>query len=260
MAPVNKVKATLAAGGTVVGTWAQTASPTVANALAHAGMDFVTVDMEHGNQSFETAEAMLYAVEAASCTPMIRLGKGGTPGILRALEIGCQSLLVAHCQSAEEAEGLVAQMRYPPAGGRGLAPFTRLHDYSSADLAAKLAAANEQQLCGVLVEDGAGLEALPQIVDVEALDLVYLGVFDISQAMGRPGEVDHPEVVAAVREAVRRIGDAGLAAGAVARDREHLAWLLETGFRYISYLCDTAILAQGFREVRSWYDDLVPPQ
>ena len=79
MAPVNRVKERLEAGETVFGTWLQTASPTVANILAHCGMDFVTVDMEHGPASFSEAEAVMYAVEAGGSTPMIRLGDGSAP-------------------------------------------------------------------------------------------------------------------------------------------------------------------------------------
>jgi 4-hydroxy-2-oxoheptanedioate aldolase len=254
MAPVNRVKERLEAGATVFGTWLQTASPTVANILAHSGMDFVTVDMEHGPASYSEAEAIMYAVEAGGSTPMIRLGDGSAPNVLKACDVGCQGILVAHVQSAEEATGIVRAMRFHPDGDRGMAPFTRLHDWSSEDLEQKLADANRWQLAGVLVEDGVGLENLDEIVEVADLDLVYLGIYDISQAVGLPGQLDHPTVIDTVSSAVDRINAAGKAAGAVARDADHLRWLLDTGFRYISYLCDTALIAQRARAVREDFD------
>lgn len=256
MAPLNQVKAQLLDGRAVFGTWTQCASPTVANVLAHSGMDFVTIDMEHGPASFETAETMLYATEAGGATGMIRLGEGSDPTILRALDIGCQGILVAHVQSGEEAQSIVRATRYHPDGSRGLAPFTRLHDYSGEALVEKLAQANEQQLTGVLVEDTEGLDNLDDILGVEHLDLVYLGIYDLSQALGKPGRLEDPEVLERVAVAVERIEASGRVAGAVARDREHLEWLLETGFRYISYLVDTAILSRGFRDARSSFDEL----
>jgi 4-hydroxy-2-oxoheptanedioate aldolase len=251
VAPVNRVKERLEAGETVFGTWLQTASPTVANILAHSGMDFVTVDMEHGPASFSEAESIMYAVEAGGSTPMIRLGDGSAPTILRACDVGCQGILVAHVQTSDEAAEIVRAMRFFPDGERGMAPFTRLHDWSSADLVQKLADANRWQLAGILVEDRVGLENLDDILAVAGLDLVYLGIFDISQALGHPGKLDHPDVLAAVSSAVARIDEAGKAVGAVARDADHLRWLLKTGFRYISYLCDTALIAQGARAVRA---------
>jgi 4-hydroxy-2-oxoheptanedioate aldolase len=257
MAPFNQVKARLLNGGSVFGTWTQCASPTVANVLAHSGMDFVTIDMEHGAASFETAEAMLYATEAGGSTGMIRLGEGSGPTILRALDIGCQGILVAHVQSGEEAEHIVRAMKYHPEGTRGIAPFTRLHDYSGEGLAGKLAMANEQQLTGVLVEDIEGLRNLDDILGVDGLDVVYIGIYDLSQALGKAGQLEDPEVLGEVAAAVERIEASGHVAGAVARDREHLTWLMGTGFRYISFLVDTAILSQGFRDAKSWFEELV---
>lgn len=256
MAPVNQVKARLTNGGSVFGTWTQCASPAVANVLAHSGMDFVTIDMEHGPASFDTAEAMLYAAEAGGSTGMIRLGEGSAPTILRALDIGCQGILVAHVQNGAQAQDIVRAMKYHPEGTRGMAPFTRLHDYSGEALEEKLAQANGQQLSGVLVEDLEGLRNLDEILDVPSLDLVYVGIYDLSQALGKAGQVNDPDVLDEVTRAVQSIEAAGLAAGAVARDREHLAWLLSAGFRYISYLVDTAILSRGFREARTWFEEL----
>jgi 2-keto-3-deoxy-L-rhamnonate aldolase RhmA len=257
MAPVNRVKERLEAGETVFGTWLQTASSTVANVLAHSGMDFVTVDMEHGPASFSEAEAIMYAVEAGGSTPMIRLGDGSAPNVLKACDIGCQGILVAHVQTANEAAGIVRAMRFAPEGERGMAPFTRLHDWSSQDLKQKLADANRWQLAGILVEDRLGLENLDSILAVEGLDLVYLGIYDISQAIGFPGQVDHPTVLETVSAAVSRINGAGKAAGAVARDGDHLRWLLKTGFRYISYLCDTALITQRARAVRADFEEIL---
>lgn len=256
MAPTNRVKARLADGGVAFGTWLQTASPTVANILAHSGMDFVTIDMEHGPHSFSEAESILYAVESGGSTPMIRLGEGSAPTILRALDIGCQNILVAHCQSGEEADGIVRAMRYHPEGVRGMAPFTRLHDWSPDRLMDKLAEANEQQLTGVLVEDASGLSRLDDILAVDGLDVVYIGIYDLSQVLGLAGQVDHPRVLATVTDAAQRIAGAGKVAGAVCRDRDHLRWLLDSGFRYISYLCDAALIQATARAVRSEFDSL----
>jgi 4-hydroxy-2-oxoheptanedioate aldolase len=256
VAPVNRVKERLEAGETVFGTWLQSASPTVANILAHCGMDFVTVDMEHGPASFSEAESIVYAIEAGGSTPMIRLGDGSAPTVLRACDVGCQSILVAHVQTPEEATGIVRAMRFFPDGERGMAPFTRLHDWSSEGLAQKLADANRWQLAGILVEDRLGLENLEGILAVPGLDLVYLGVYDLSQALGYPGQVDHPLVLETVSSAVSAINAAGKAAGAVARDADHLRWLLKTGFRYISYLCDTALIAQRARAVRADFEEI----
>lgn len=257
MAAKNRVKATLAEGGVAIGTWLQTASPTVANILARCGMDFVTIDMEHGPQSFSEAEALLYAIEAGGASPMIRLGQDDAPTILRACDIGCQSILVARCRSGQQAESIVRAMHFQPRGDRGMAPFTRLHDWSADDLEAKLASANDEQLAGVLIEDGDGLANLDEILAVPNLELVYVGIYDLSQVLGLPGRLDHPTVLDKVADVARRIDGSGKTAGAVCRDRDHAEWLLANGFRYLSYLCDTYFIQSAARQARGELDSLL---
>ena len=253
----NRVKLTLAAGGSVFGSWTICSSPMVANVMAEAGLDFVTLDLEHGPTTFETAESLLYAIEAGGSTPMLRLGEWNEATILRALEIGTQGILVSHISTAEDASRIVRACKYPPDGERGLSPFIRRHGYSEVDLAAKLREANEHMLTGVLVEDAEGLSNLDVIAATPGLDLVYLGIYDISLALGIPGSLEDPRVLDVVREAVRTIEARGLAAGAVARDREHLRLLLDAGFRYISYLVDTAIIRAGFETALGWHRELM---
>lgn len=260
MTTENRVKAKLKAGGRVFGTWSMLASPAVMNVIGQAGLDFVIIDIEHGPMSFETAENQIYATESAGSTPIIRLGEGSEPSILHALEIGTQALMVSHVSSADEAHRIVRATKYYPDGDRGLSPFTRNHGYSDVNLAAKLRYANEQMFVGVLVEGEEGLRNLEQIAQVPGLDLIYLGVYDISQWMGVPGEVSHPEVVKVVRECVQTIEARGLAAGSVARDRDYLRLLFEAGFRFISYRVDCAILRDGFETARHWYEKLLSGQ
>jgi 4-hydroxy-2-oxoheptanedioate aldolase len=253
----NRIKKTLKAGGSVFGSWTITSSPMVANVMAESGLDFVTLDMEHGPTTFETAEGVLYAVEAGGSTPMLRLGEWSEPTILRGLEIGAQGILVSHISTPEQARRVVSACLYPPAGERGLSPFIRRHGYSELDLARKLSDANEQMLTGVLIEDAEGLRNLADIAATPGLDLIYLGIYDISLSVGVPGSLHDERVLEIVRGAVETIDAQGLAAGAVARDREHLQLLISLGFRYISYLVDVAIIREGFETARGWHEELI---
>jgi 2-keto-3-deoxy-L-rhamnonate aldolase RhmA len=252
----NRVKTKLKAGGTVFGSWTITSAPMVANVMAETGMDFVTLDIEHGPTTIETAEGIVYAIETGGSTPMVRFGEWSEPTILRALELGVQGILVSHIDTPEQAQRVVRACLYPPDGERGLSPFTRRHGYSGQDLANKLAAANEQMLTGVLVETAEGIRNIEAIAATPNLDLIYLGIYDISLVLGKPGQVDDPEVIEVVRDCVAAIERAGVAAGAVARDRDHIRWLVDNGFRYISYLVDVAILREGFEEAVGWYGEV----
>lgn len=253
----NRLKRELKAGRRVFGTWSMLGSPAVINVIGHTGFDFVIIDMEHGPMSFETVENQIYAAESAGYTPVVRLGDGSEFNILHALEIGVSSLMVSHVSSAEEAHRIARATRYYPDGDRGLSPFTRNHGYSDTDLAQKLSHANRQMFVGVLVEGEEGLSNLEAICETPGLDMVYLGVYDISQSLGVPGEVAHPKVIKVVRDCVGIIESKGLVAGSVARDRDYLKLLFESGFRFISYRVDCAILHEGFETAKTWYQELM---
>lgn len=252
----NRLKSKLKKGERVFGTWSMLSSPAVMNVIGKAGLDFIIIDMEHGPMSFETAQSQIYATEVPECTPIIRLGEKSESTILRALEIGTQALMVSHVSTAEEAQYVVRAVKYYPEGERGLSPFTRNHNYSDENLAAKLRYANEQIFIGILVEGEEGINNLERIANVPDLDMIYLGIYDISQTLGVPGELNHPKVLKLVRDCVQIIESKGLVAGSVARDKEYLSLLFEAGFRFISYSVDCVILRDGFETSRKWYEEL----
>jgi 4-hydroxy-2-oxoheptanedioate aldolase len=252
----NRLKAKLRAGEHVFGTWSMIASPVVANVLATTGVDFVVIDLEHGPMGLETVESELYAIEAAGATAVVRLPHASDEEILRALEIGTRAVMMSHVSTPAEAARVVAACRYSPEGTRGLSPFTRIHGYSDADLPAKLAAANEEMFVGVLVEGEEGLANLDAIAATPGLDMVYLGVYDLSMAAGVPGELDHPRVVETMRESVGRIEAHRVVAGSVARDRGYLQLLWDAGFRFISYRNDAALLRDALATAHGWYEEV----
>ncbi|MFA5181668.1 MAG: aldolase/citrate lyase family protein [Syntrophales bacterium] len=255
MRMINHLKVKLKAGERVFGTWSMLASPAVMNAIGHAGVDFIIIDMEHGPMSFETVESQIYATESAGCTPIVRLGDANEQTILHALEIGAQSLMVSHVSTPDEAARIVKATRYYPEGERGISLFTRRHGYSDEGFAEKLRYANEQMFVGVLVEGEEGLNQLEKICEVENLNMVYLGIYDISQSVGVPGDVKNPKVIKIVRDCVNMIKEKGLIAGSVAPDRDYIQLLVETGFLFVSYRTDSAVMREGFETARGWYQE-----
>jgi 4-hydroxy-2-oxoheptanedioate aldolase len=131
-----------------------------------------------------------------------------------------------------------------------------VHGYSESDLPVKLRDANEQMLVGVLVEGEEGIENLTSIAATPGLDMVYLGVYDLSMVAGVPGQLDHPDVLSIVRDSVATIEAAGLVAGSVARDRQYIQLLWDAGFRFISYRNDATLLRDALAEAVGWYGEI----
>jgi len=251
----NKLKETLNSNKTVVGTWSSLSSPNVINVLGTTNLDFVVIDMEHGSMSFETVENMVRAAEATDISPIVRVGDGNEQTLLRVLETGTRSIMVPHVSTKKDAECIAKCCKYYPEGNRGLSPYTRLHNFTHEDIQDSLQNENRETLVGILVEGKEGLSNLEDIVKVKGIDLIYLGLFDICQSVGLPGQLDHPKVLSEIKRCAELIQSNGIAAGSMSTGVEYINMLKKLGYKFIAYLNDAAAMKFHFdvvyREIKN---------
>lgn len=241
----NDLKRKLASGQSVFGIWSMIPSPMVANIIASSGVDFHITDLEHGPADLVALESIIYAVEASNCTPVIRVARSSNEEILRVLELGVNSIMMSHVSSASEAQRLVEACLYPSQGTRGLSPFTRNHRYSEENLVEKLEQVNREMFIGALAEGEAVISSMEEISEVENLDLVYFGIFDLASSMGMPGKIDDPKILRLLEKSVKILDKNGKAAGTVARDEKTLKIFNEIGIRFLAYRNDSSILMES---------------
>ena len=245
----NKLKENLKNGKKVIGTWSSLSSANVINVLGSTNLDFAVIDMEHGSMSFETVENMVRAAEASDLSPIIRTWDDNGQTLIRALETGAQSIMVPHISNAEDAEKVARICKYFPEGSRGLSPYTRVHDFTHKDIEKSLARANQETLVGVLVEGKEGLSNLEAISKVKGIDIIYLGLFDICQSVGLPGQLSHPDVLDQIDRCQRIITSNDIIAGSMATDIKYIKMLVNKKFQFIAYLNDAAALKQHYKDI-----------
>jgi 4-hydroxy-2-oxoheptanedioate aldolase len=240
----NRIKTQLQQGQPVFGVSIMIPSPQVVEMVARLGFDWVLLDCEHGTVSTESLEVMTMAAEAAGITPIGRPRSADPAAILEVLERGVQGVQVPHVRSAAEAREVVQAVRYHPAGQRGLAARTRPAGYGIGITLDEYARqANEQLLVCVQVEDADALEQLGAILEVDGVDVVFIGPSDLSQSLGRPGRTGDPVVRQAMRSAFRAVTRRGLAAGS-AGDAASCREYRRHGVAYL-YTHLPALLAAG---------------
>jgi len=254
MSKDNNMKVRLKEGGVVLGTWCTIASPSVVNVIAAAGLDFVIIDMEHGPHNFQTAEDMIRAAEVENCTPLVRVAKNDGALILNALDIGAQGVVIPHIESRVDAELAVSYAKYYPLGERGFSPFTRAGGYSLHNVQNHSRTQNEQTFVILVLEGKEGISSLDDILTVDRIenkvDVIYVGAYDLSQAVGLPGQVDHPEVRKYLEICMRKIKNRGIAAGGyVAKNEKDISWMCDMGMQFITLLPDCTILFHAFESL-----------
>ena len=216
MARPNQLREKLAAGKTCVGPLFQEFwSPELFEFCAMAGFDFVIADGEHAGVDPQGVRNLARAAQAGGATALARVPNGEASLVLRYLDAGVEGLILPHCNSAADAEGLVRAAKYPPRGIRGAASTSRAAGYGFTQTPPQhLEQADREVLCLGLIEEPQAVAALPEILKVDGLDGCFVGAGDMALILGRQyygGATTHPEV----KKLVDRAIDLTLAAGKV---------------------------------------------
>jgi len=215
--PRNAFKQSLREKRRQVGLFVGLGSPYSMEILASAGFDWLLIDAEH---SPNTPASVLPQLQAAASYPVPVLVRpvNHDPALIKQyLDIGAQTLLVPMVDTAAQAVALVQAVRYPPRGIRGVgASLARAARWNGVRDYARQA---DDEICLIVqVETRAGLENLDAILAVDGVDGVFIGPADLAASLGHLGEARHPEVQAAIENALGRISVAGKAAGVFASE------------------------------------------
>ena len=136
-------------------------------------------------------------------------------------------VVLPHVNTREEAEAAAGAAKFAPLGYRGM--FGGRQSFGVPDYVHK---ANDQTMVVVLIEEVTALDNLDDILKVDDIDVFFVAPTDLSQTMGHIGNVGHPEVQAAIDDAIARIVDAGRTAGTLVND-DNVASYVDKGARFL---------------------------
>ena len=216
----------------------------IARIARTAGFDTLYVDLEHSSFSLETCGQICMAAVEAGIAPFVRVPANTPDYISRVLEGGALGIIAPHVRSADEARAVVRAAKFAPLGERSNAGgLPHLH-FRSFPAPEAYAALNEATMVIVQFESAAALDKTEEIVAVDGVDMVLVGLNDLLADWGIPGEYDHPTVreayartIAACRKQGKHCGVGGLATRP-----DLVADFVRMGARYVSTGTDLAFL------------------
>ena len=241
------LKERLRKGEYILGTWCILPSPEVINVLAKAGLDFVLIDMEHGASDYKTALMMVMAAKGDGCEAIIRVGENNETDVLKALDIGASGVIVPHIENSTDRKRAISYIKYPPVGIRGFSPYARAGSYTSRP--GHTVIENKKTLSGIIVEGEEGIRSLDEIIDDKDLDIVYIGVYDLSAVLKIPGEVNNPKIYELLKKCVDKIRKKGKIAGALFHSKEELRFFKKIGIQLLCYKVDTSVLFDSYNSI-----------
>jgi len=233
-----------------LGTWVFLPSPDVVEIIGLAGLDFVVIDMEHSPITYENTSSMIVAAESKGIAPYVRISQLNASHILRTLDTGAHGIQIPHVETAEDAREIIQYSKYYPLGERGMAPSTRAGKYTLKTNKELLKKANDETLIVLTLESESSLDKVAEMTNIAGVDVIYIGPYDLSQAMGLPGEVEHPDVLKNMERIFTFINKSGKIAGSFANTPQRARRLKDLGVNYLTCETDGTLLRSAFKDLK----------
>jgi len=234
--------------GLSIGSWIQLGHPAVAEIMASAGFDWLSIDLEHSTITLREAEDLIRVIDLKGVVPFVRLASNNPEQIKRVMDAGSHGVIVPMVKSKEEACAAVQAVKYPPQGERSIG-LARAQGYG-ADFNRYFNWQRDQSLVVVQIEHIDAVNDLESILTVPGVDAYIVGPYDLSGSMGIPGEFQAPQFLEAM-EQVRAVSRKLQVPGGVhivEPDPQALEECIAQGNQFIAYGVDTRMLDTSCRQ------------
>jgi 2-keto-3-deoxy-L-rhamnonate aldolase RhmA len=209
--------------------------------LESADLDFVLIDMEHSTFDGERVADLLALFKATPIAPFVRVPQRLYHFLARAMDAGAFGVMVANVETAEQAREIVAAVKYAPLGHRGVGLGAAHTDFIVPDPATYFREANENTTIIAMIESPLGVANAEAIAATTGVDVLWVGHFDLTQAMGIPAQFHHADFLDAIQKVVAAARKHGKVAGINPSTPEHAEEWIATGFNAISWSNDATI-------------------
>ena len=238
----KKIKEAMKSGKAVNGCWINLFSPLVAEIVANAGYDSVLIDLEHGQGGELDAISMMQAVQGQDCAALLRVPVNDPVWLKRVLDAGVHGVMVPAVNDAEDAKAAVAACRYPPQGIRGMAATVVRASRFGMDWQDYVARAADELLIMCQVESAKAVENVSAIADVEGVDMLFIGPFDLSASLGFLGQPDHESVMTSIAKVEAAAKAAGKLLGGIPTPGRSAQALYDAGYDLVLADADVSLL------------------
>jgi len=224
-------------------------SPGIPVILKNAGCEFIIFDMEHGGLSLEQFKVLATISNSNNISPLIRIPEVSYNYVARALDLGAAGIMTPMVNSSEEAIKIVKSSKYPPEGIRG-AGFGFAHDnYNNQNPLAYIQNANDELINIIQIETKMALENVESIAEINGVDCLWVGHFDLTNFLGIPGNFTSPIYL----DAIKRVVEAGKAnsksLGIMVNNNEELEMYSRMGFNMIAVGTEMNILSRSISKI-----------
>ncbi len=219
----------------------------VARMASASGYDVVWVDLEHSSMGIDVAAQVAATAHDLGLAAWVRVPERDYGVIGRLLDGGATGIIAPKVETADEARRFADACRFPPRGQRSQIALLPQNGFARLPAAALTARANGTVALQILLESAQGIANVEAIAAIDGVDILGIGMNDLTADLGCPGDYRHPDA----RAACERVVAAARAHGKVAivggvPDPAYFLELVGIGFAPLIFAgIDTDILAAG---------------
>ena len=246
---IERIRQRLSEGHVCIGSGVTFSDSVVSELIAEAGYDFSWIDGEHGPFGLEGLLQHVMAHRGTDMAPFVRVRQNDLNVIKPVLDLAPAGIIIPQVNSAGEAEDAVRACRYPPHGVRGYGPRrgTRFGEVSMPDY---LERSKEDPLIVIQVEHIHGVNQIDEILAVAGVDIICLGPNDLSGSMNKLGQIDDPEVAAAIDTVSEKVRASNRVLGvSTFFSPDTYARWMQRGVQWINLNVDSANLFHSSRQI-----------
>jgi len=243
----NPVRVRLEAGQPVFGVTITTPSVEAAAHAATLGFHFLWVEMEHSPVTLETLRLMVLAARGLPAAVFARVPVVELWTAKRVLDQGVSGVIFPFAGSPEKAACAAAACKYPPLGKRGSGAAAAIRTWPQSGNYYDSADANVTTIC--VVEEASALDHIDEIAATPGVDVLFIGISDLSFSLGLRGRQNEPEHAAAIQRIVTAAHCHGKFVGRPAANPEQVRRYMEQGFLLFQMPTEIGLMELGARQL-----------
>ena len=238
---ILKIRDILSNGKHTIGSWIQIPNSSIAEIMGQAGYDWVAIDMEHGSISLSQLPDLFRALELGETLPLVRLAQSHPKDCKQALDAGAGGVIIPMVETATQLEEIRDACRWPPKGNRGVG-FSRANLFGKNFDSYMVEA--QQPILIPMIESLKAVKNLNSILEVEGVDAILIGPYDLSASLGLTGEFERKEFLSIIDQIKSSADKASIPCGIhiVEPSIDLLEERLSDGYRFIAYSIDSVLL------------------
>lgn len=247
----NMVREKMLRGEQTLGTFFELGSSTAAECIGLAGMDYMIIDTEHGPFDPQSALEYVRTARLYNVTPFARAHEISRSAVLKLLDIGAMGIIVPCVNTVEEVKNIVRFGKCYPLGERGVANTAGsgfwFEDYARHGMSHYFEVTNRETMLIPQCETLGCLDHLEEILTIPGVDAIFVGPFDLSTAMGIPGEFDKPEFKDALRHVQKLCAEAHKPSIIYAATQEAAREDFAMGYDSVTFGMDASTLVNAYK-------------